>query len=162
MVDEIEPRRDRPADRPLTDVRAFLFVERETQTMAASFNKITQAIKLYAAAMALVKAAEMADDLRLLIDELGWERPAVAGQSWGGNVAAGSPAALRTLHPSYCFPFLRTSERQSLASRKTYCALCLCAGTSLVSNIHAAQATILYNGPSAGIIAFSSNASSGT
>jgi GTP-binding protein Era len=31
VVDEIEPRRDRPADRPLTDVRAFLFVERETQ-----------------------------------------------------------------------------------------------------------------------------------
>ena len=28
----------------------------------------------------------VADDLRLLIDELGWERPAVAGQSWGGNV----------------------------------------------------------------------------
>jgi GTP-binding protein Era len=31
VVEEIEPRRDRPADRPLTDVRAFLFVERETQ-----------------------------------------------------------------------------------------------------------------------------------
>jgi GTP-binding protein Era len=31
VVDEIEPRRDRPAERPLTDVRAFLFVERETQ-----------------------------------------------------------------------------------------------------------------------------------
>jgi GTP-binding protein Era len=31
VVDEIEPRRDRPADRPLTDVRAFLFVERDTQ-----------------------------------------------------------------------------------------------------------------------------------
>lgn len=30
--------------------------------------------------------ATVADDLRLLIDELGWERPAVAGQSWGGNV----------------------------------------------------------------------------
>ncbi len=28
----------------------------------------------------------VADDLRLLIDALGWERPAVAGQSWGGNV----------------------------------------------------------------------------
>jgi pimeloyl-ACP methyl ester carboxylesterase len=28
----------------------------------------------------------VADDLRLLIDVLGWERPAVAGQSWGGNV----------------------------------------------------------------------------
>lgn len=28
----------------------------------------------------------VADDLRLLIDELGWDRPAVAGQSWGGNV----------------------------------------------------------------------------
>ncbi len=30
--------------------------------------------------------ATVADDLRLLIDHLGWERPAVAGQSWGGNV----------------------------------------------------------------------------
>jgi pimeloyl-ACP methyl ester carboxylesterase len=30
--------------------------------------------------------ATVADDLGLLIDELGWERPAVAGQSWGGNV----------------------------------------------------------------------------
>ncbi len=28
----------------------------------------------------------VADDLRLLIDDLGWKRPAVAGQSWGGNV----------------------------------------------------------------------------
>ena len=28
----------------------------------------------------------VADDLRLLIDALGWTRPAVAGQSWGGNV----------------------------------------------------------------------------
>ena len=28
----------------------------------------------------------VADDLRLLIDRLGFERPAVAGQSWGGNV----------------------------------------------------------------------------
>ena len=31
VVDEIEPREDRPADRPLTDVRASLFVERDTQ-----------------------------------------------------------------------------------------------------------------------------------
>jgi GTP-binding protein Era len=31
VVDEIEARKDRPTDRPLTDVRAFLFVERETQ-----------------------------------------------------------------------------------------------------------------------------------
>lgn len=31
VVEEIEPREDRPADRPLTDVRANLFVERETQ-----------------------------------------------------------------------------------------------------------------------------------
>ena len=31
VVEEIEPRADRPADRPLTDVRANLFVERETQ-----------------------------------------------------------------------------------------------------------------------------------
>jgi pimeloyl-ACP methyl ester carboxylesterase len=28
----------------------------------------------------------VADDLRLLIEDLGWERPMVAGQSWGGNV----------------------------------------------------------------------------
>jgi len=31
VVEEIVPREDRPADRPLTDVRAHLFVERETQ-----------------------------------------------------------------------------------------------------------------------------------
>jgi len=31
VVEEIVPRIDRPADRPLTDVRANLFVERETQ-----------------------------------------------------------------------------------------------------------------------------------
>ncbi|HAN72688.1 MAG TPA: GTPase Era [Actinobacteria bacterium] len=31
VVEEIVPREDRPADRPLTDVRANLFVERETQ-----------------------------------------------------------------------------------------------------------------------------------
>jgi GTP-binding protein Era len=31
VVDEIEPREDRPDDRPLTDVRASLFVERDTQ-----------------------------------------------------------------------------------------------------------------------------------
>jgi pimeloyl-ACP methyl ester carboxylesterase len=28
----------------------------------------------------------VADDLRLLIDDLGWDRPMIAGQSWGGNV----------------------------------------------------------------------------
>ncbi|MEM8905949.1 MAG: alpha/beta hydrolase [Actinomycetota bacterium] len=28
----------------------------------------------------------VADDLLALVDALGWERPAVAGQSWGGNV----------------------------------------------------------------------------
>jgi len=31
VVDEIEPREDRPAERPLTDVRASLYVERDTQ-----------------------------------------------------------------------------------------------------------------------------------
>ncbi len=31
VVEEIVPREDRPADRPLTDVRAFLFVERDSQ-----------------------------------------------------------------------------------------------------------------------------------
>jgi pimeloyl-ACP methyl ester carboxylesterase len=30
--------------------------------------------------------ATVADDLALVIDHLGWDRPAVAGQSWGGNV----------------------------------------------------------------------------
>jgi pimeloyl-ACP methyl ester carboxylesterase len=30
--------------------------------------------------------ATVADDLHLLIDAIGWTRPAVAGQSWGGNV----------------------------------------------------------------------------
>ena len=30
--------------------------------------------------------ATVADDLALLIDGLGWERPMIAGQSWGGNV----------------------------------------------------------------------------
>ena len=30
--------------------------------------------------------ATVANDLRLFIDVLGWTRPAVAGQSWGGNV----------------------------------------------------------------------------
>jgi len=30
--------------------------------------------------------ATVADDLRLFIDVLGWDSPAVAGQSWGGNV----------------------------------------------------------------------------
>jgi pimeloyl-ACP methyl ester carboxylesterase len=30
--------------------------------------------------------ATVADDLALLLATLGWERPAVAGQSWGGNV----------------------------------------------------------------------------
>ena len=28
----------------------------------------------------------VADDLQLLVDDLGWEQPLVAGQSWGGNV----------------------------------------------------------------------------
>ena len=28
----------------------------------------------------------VADDLMLLIDALGWQRPGIAGQSWGGNV----------------------------------------------------------------------------
>lgn len=30
--------------------------------------------------------ATVADDLALLIEELGWDRPIVGGQSWGGNV----------------------------------------------------------------------------
>ncbi len=30
--------------------------------------------------------ASVADDLAALIEELGWDRPVVAGQSWGGNV----------------------------------------------------------------------------
>ena len=43
----------------------------------------------------------VADDLRLLIDDVGWERPAVAGQSWGGNVvlelAVRHPANVHTI-----------------------------------------------------------------
>jgi pimeloyl-ACP methyl ester carboxylesterase len=30
--------------------------------------------------------ASVADDLQLLVTELGWKRPLIAGQSWGGNV----------------------------------------------------------------------------
>jgi pimeloyl-ACP methyl ester carboxylesterase len=30
--------------------------------------------------------AAVADEVALVIDELGWQQPAVAGQSWGGNV----------------------------------------------------------------------------
>lgn len=41
-------------------------VDSETSKAAASFNKIAAAVKLYAAAMALVKSAQMADDMRLL------------------------------------------------------------------------------------------------
>ncbi len=41
-------------------------VERETERMAASFNAITRAVKLYAAAMAMVKTVELADQFRLL------------------------------------------------------------------------------------------------
>jgi tape measure domain-containing protein len=58
-------------------------VDRETQSMAASFNKITQAIKLYAAAMALVKSAQMADDMRLL---------AARVQVAAGSIEAGAAA----------------------------------------------------------------------
>jgi len=38
----------------------------------------------------------VADDLRLLIDDLGWDRPMVSGQSWGGNVVL----ELAHRHPS--------------------------------------------------------------
>lgn len=41
-------------------------VNREVDTAASAFNRITQAVKLYAAAMALVKSAQMADETRLL------------------------------------------------------------------------------------------------
>ena len=41
-------------------------VERETGKMAASFTAVVSAIKLYAAALALVKSAQMADEMRLL------------------------------------------------------------------------------------------------
>ena len=40
--------------------------------------------------------ATVADDLALLIAELGWDRPAVAGQSWGGNVVV----ELASRHPA--------------------------------------------------------------
>lgn len=41
-------------------------VNREVDKAAQAFNRITQAVKLYAAAMALVKSINMAEDLRLL------------------------------------------------------------------------------------------------
>ncbi|MEY2655412.1 MAG: hypothetical protein RLZZ524_2440, partial [Pseudomonadota bacterium] len=41
-------------------------VDTELEKASASFNRITQAVKLYAAAMALVKSAQLADDMRLL------------------------------------------------------------------------------------------------
>jgi len=41
--------------------------------------------------------ATVADDLRLLIGELGWDRAAVAGQSWGGNVVL----ELAVRHPDH-------------------------------------------------------------
>ena len=41
--------------------------------------------------------ATVADDLALLIDELGWDRPAVAGQSWGGNVVVELASRHRSL-----------------------------------------------------------------
>lgn len=50
--------------KPLID--AGRVVDRETSKMAGSFNAITAAIKLLAVAMALVKASQMADEMRLL------------------------------------------------------------------------------------------------
>jgi tape measure domain-containing protein len=41
-------------------------VERETEKMARAFNVITAAVKVYVAALALVKSAQLADDMRLL------------------------------------------------------------------------------------------------
>lgn len=41
-------------------------VDREVNRTTATFNRITQAVKLYAAALVLVKAASFADDMRLL------------------------------------------------------------------------------------------------
>ena len=41
-------------------------VDRETQTIVQRLNQITAAIKLYAAAAAILKSAELADNLRLL------------------------------------------------------------------------------------------------
>jgi pimeloyl-ACP methyl ester carboxylesterase len=60
--------------------------------------------------------ATVADDVAAVIGALGWDRPVVAGQSWGGNVvlelAAEHPAAVRGivcvdggwLEPSAAFP----------------------------------------------------------
>ncbi len=47
-------------------VRDRRTVEREADKVASSFNAITTAIKLYAAAMALVKSAQLADEMRML------------------------------------------------------------------------------------------------
>lgn len=50
--------------KPLVD--ATRVVDRETAKMAASFNAITAAVKVLAVAMTLIKAAQMADDMRLM------------------------------------------------------------------------------------------------
>lgn len=50
--------------KPLIDQTRI--VDRETAKMAASFNAITAAVKILAVAMTLIKASQMADEMRLL------------------------------------------------------------------------------------------------
>jgi tape measure domain-containing protein len=47
-------------------IRGSRVVDRETAKAARAFNAITAAVKLYAAALAVVKSAQLADDMRLL------------------------------------------------------------------------------------------------
>lgn len=47
-------------------IRGSRIVDAETAKAARSFNAITAAVKLYAAALTVVKSAQMADDMRLL------------------------------------------------------------------------------------------------
>ena len=47
-------------------VRKSREVDRATESLAARFNAVTSAVKILAAAMALLKAAQVADDMRLL------------------------------------------------------------------------------------------------
>lgn len=51
-------------------IQASRVTDRETAKMAKSFNAITLAAKLYAAGLALVKQAQLADDMRLLSGRL--------------------------------------------------------------------------------------------
>lgn len=78
-------------------------VQQSLARMAASFNLITQAVKVYAAAQSLIKVAQMADDFRLL-----QARVNVAADSI--NAGAAAMEALRNIS---------TSTRSALADNVT-------------------------------------------